>query len=79
MAAFRDGRGARWFATVSREEGPDYKGRYRLVFTSPGAGTFPLDDVRWNSEGSARRTIGAMSEGELRRRLKLALGRSSAP
>jgi len=35
-----------------------------------------LEGVRWNSERTARRTLQTMSEGELRRRLRSAIGRS---
>ena len=36
----------------------------------------PLNDVRWNSAKTADRTLATMSDVELRRRLRAALGRS---
>jgi hypothetical protein len=38
-----------------------------------------LEDVRWNSERAARRSLEMMSEVELRRRLRQALGRVVRP
>lgn len=35
----------------------------------------PLNDVRWNSAKTADRTLATMSDVELRRRLRAALGR----
>jgi hypothetical protein len=76
---FTDEEGRRWTATVRTDQGPDYKGRYYLVLRpreeSQGDG-LELGDVRWNSERTARRTLETMSEVELRRRLRIALGRA---
>lgn len=78
MREFTDPSGRNWIATAEREEGPDYKGRFYMVMRSAdGADTVALRDVRWNSERSARRTIETMSLVELRRRLRVALGRST--
>lgn len=78
MKEFTDGEGRRWVASAREEESTDYKGRYIMVLESEGGDeTLPLRDVRWNSERTARRTIGTMSEVELRRRLRLARGRST--
>ncbi len=65
-------------ASVAREEGGDYKGRFYLLLKSAGEGDSPpvfLTDVRWNSKRTAERTLATMSEVELRRRLRSALGR----
>jgi hypothetical protein len=82
MREFTDSEGRTWFASVAEEMGTDYKGRLYLVFR-PVSGdegdAVELRDVRWNSERTARRTIGTMSIVELRRRLRSAVGRSQAP
>ncbi len=77
MKEFTDGEGRRWVASAKEEESTDYKGRYVMVLMSEDGGeALPLRDVRWNSERTARRTIETMSDVELRRRLRLARGRS---
>ena len=78
MRNFTDAQGRAWRASVLEEAGTDYKGRLYLVLTprEGGGGAVKLDDVRWNSERSARRSLETMSEVELRRRLRSALGRS---
>ena len=77
---FTDSTGGTWTASVREDAGPDYKGRYNLVMVPTGdpASEVTLDDVRWNSERTARRTLETMSEVELRRRLRSALGRAGA-
>ena len=79
MRDFADAEGRVWTASVRTEEGADYKGRVCLVLT-PQDGTVEdavtLEDVRWNSERTAQRTLETMSEVELRRRLRSAVGRS---
>jgi len=78
MREFRDDAGKVWVARIQERPGDDYKGRYFFV-ASPAEGSaseeYPLEDVRWNSEKTAERTLRTMSEVELRRRLKIALGR----
>jgi len=80
MREFTDIDGESWIATTAEEGGVDYKGRRYLVLR-PGKGgeSVELKDVRWNSERSARRTLETMSTVELRRRLRLAVGRSVTP
>jgi len=78
---FTDADGRAWTATVQEEQGTDYKGRYCFVLAprdGDGQREVSLDDIRWNSERTARRTLETMSEVELRRRLRSALGRSRA-
>jgi len=78
MREFEDVDGSRWIATVAEEEGIDYKGRFQLVLDPTDGGvSVPLGDVRWNSERTAVRTLSTMSLLELRRRLRLARGRSA--
>lgn len=81
MRAFTDHEGRGWRAEVALTEGPDYKGRHHLVLrpVEGEGGEVALVDVRWNSERAARRTLETMSEVELRRRLRSALGRASEP
>jgi hypothetical protein len=79
MREFTDGEGAGWIATVRERPGPDYKGRYYFFVEPRGGGEgVALEDVRWNSERTAQRTLDTMSEVELRRRLRSALGRGTA-
>jgi hypothetical protein len=77
MKEFKDESGATWTATFQERPGDDYKGRYVLVMTPDDADSesFPLEDVRWNSVKTAKRTLETMSEKELRRRLRIAVGR----
>lgn len=81
MREFTDVDGRVWIATTAEDPGFDYKGRRYLVLR-PAEGadneTLELRDVRWNSEKTARRTIETMSLWELRRRLRIARGRSAA-
>ena len=80
MRRFRDHEGNAWAASVAREEGGDYKGRYYFIVEEEGdheVRRVSLTDVRWNSSRTAERTLTTMSEVELRRRLRSALGRAS--
>ena len=78
MREFTDGGGAAWTATVRERTGPDYKGRFYFWFEPKGGGDgAALLDVRWNSARTAERTLDTMSEVELRRRLRSALGRAA--
>jgi hypothetical protein len=77
MKAFTDREGRNWHALVREEPGTDYKGRFFLVIRADGESgrEHALEDVRWNTERTAARTLETMSEVELRRRLRSALGR----
>jgi hypothetical protein len=80
MRPFEDEAGITWVASVKEREDDDYKGRFFLLVTREGpAGLIelPLEDVRWNSRRTAERTLKTMSETELRRRLRYAVGRAS--
>jgi hypothetical protein len=75
---FVDEKGGRWVVGVGERQGPDYKGRFRFEAKLAGdpSRVVALDDVRWNNEATARRTLETMSEVELGRRLRWAQGRS---
>ena len=78
MKEFKDERGATWTADVREREDGDYKGRFYLFLSPEGASNagVVLEDIRWNSLGTAERTLTTMSGVELRRRLRSALGRA---
>lgn len=77
MRRFQDESGLEWEADVARHEGMDYKGAFHLVMIPADGGTqVELQDVRWNTERTARRTLETMSVVELRRRLRSARGRA---
>ena len=82
LRSFEDREGRAWVADVRRRPGPDYQGRY-FLFLVPETGSesegVSLLDVRWNSERTATRTLETMSDVELRRRLRQALGRAPGP
>jgi hypothetical protein len=80
MREFVDSEGVAWSVGVTARPGQDYKGRY--VFAAApaagrGEGEVVLEDVRWNSEKSARRTLATMSPVELERRIAWARGRAA--
>ena len=81
MRKFLDSDGRAWVAAVRSEAGLDFKGRHHLYFHPEDAedNGCELLDVRWNSQGTAERTLATMSDVELRRRLRSALGRGSKP
>lgn len=79
MRDFTDADGRGWTASYREQEGTDYKGRFHMVLTPRDGGpedAVALEDIRWNSERTARRTLDTMSQVELRRRLRSALGRA---
>jgi hypothetical protein len=79
MREFTDEKGRSWTAGIRERPGLDFKGRYSFEARPTGAGSeeaIELGDVRWNSEKTAFRTLKTMSEVELRRRLRSALGRA---
>ena len=78
MRQFLDHAGNSWIATVKEDSSLDYKGRYFMCLreenVTEGNG-HALMDIRWNSEEVASRTLKTMSDVELRRRLRSAIGR----
>jgi hypothetical protein len=84
MREFQDHEGRAWVAAIDRRPGQDFKGRYFFVAhprdaAGEGGERVVLDDVRWNSVKTARRTLETMSDVELRRRLRSARGRAASP
>ena len=79
MRAFTDREGRSWEALVEEQPGTDYKGRYFMVLRPADAPQkeYRLEDIRWNTERTAERTLETMSEVELRRRLRSAVGRGT--
>jgi hypothetical protein len=80
MRTFQDETGATWVASVRKRKDDDYKGRFCFVMAQEGGESsreVGLEDVCWNSEKTARRTLLTMSETELRRRLRSAAGRDN--
>ena len=78
MREFLDEGGVVWVASIQEREGDDYKGRFGFRMSPKGGSqgsAVLLEDVRWNSPRTAERTLRTMSEGELRRRLRMARGR----
>ena len=79
MRTFEDQSGSAWTADVHTEDSPDYKGRYFFVFKGGDGRSYALQDVRWNSERTAQRTLDTMAEAELKRRLRTAMARGTSP
>ncbi len=77
MRQFTDHQKNQWTASVHRTDGPDYKGRYVMVLENDLGQSIALNDIRWNTEKTAYRTLQTMSDVELRRRLRSATGRSA--
>jgi len=74
MRQFSDHTGSQWAASVHRADGPDYKGRFFMVLENDSGRVISLEDIRWNTKETALRTLQTMSDVELRRRLRSAVG-----
>jgi hypothetical protein len=73
---FSDFDGTTWTALVVGSEGADAQKGYYLVLTSEdGRERVVLDKVRWVTERMAWRTLEALSDVDLRRRLRETRGR----
>ena len=79
MRKFQDEQGATWVASCKERSGDDYKGRYWFFMVRDGAEEegVELADVQWNSLRTAERTLRTMSEAELKRRHRSAMGRAT--
>jgi hypothetical protein len=72
MKTFTDETGAAWVAGAREENTPRHHGRWYLVFESQaGADALTMPEVRWQTRGTAERTLNTMSDFELRRRLHI--------
>lgn len=78
MKEFKDENGGTWVASAARENTERHHGVWYLIFHPAGDASNPLavDEVRWQTEATAARTLRTMSEFELRRRLKSAIARN---
>jgi len=73
MKQFTDEMGAAWVASARQEDTARHHGRWYLVFHPAGddGGIMPMPEVRWQTRATADRTLNAMSDFELRRRLHI--------
>jgi hypothetical protein len=81
MRTFRGEDGREWQATTAEEDVPRHHGRWYMVIRpadGDGAG-LALPEVRWQSRHTADRSIRAMSEFELLRRLRMGARRLEPP
>lgn len=81
MKTFTDGDGREWVATAREEHTPRHHGRWYMVLHPADVDTpeLAIPEIRWKSRHTAERTLGTMSDFELRRRLRIATGRHSQP
>jgi len=77
MVTFKDDDGREWVATAREEDTPRHHGRWYLVLhpVDTVEPELTVPEVRWQTVRSAQRTLDTMSVFELRRRLRLGLGR----
>jgi hypothetical protein len=80
MRSFLDDSGRSWFATAREEQTPRHHTRWFLVFIEPGDKdrSHAMPEVRWQTLQTAERTIAAMSEFELRKRLAAVVHRTGS-
>lgn len=78
MKQFMDEDGAAWVASARQENTARHHGRWYLVMHPAGDDSQPMamPEVRWQTSATAARTLQAMSEFELRRRLHILLERA---
>lgn len=75
MKSFSDESGAVWTASAREENTPRHHGRWYLVFEGADGSVLPMQEVRWQTRATAERTLLAMSDFELRRRIHTLLER----
>lgn len=77
MKIFQDETGQSWVATAARENTDRHHGVWYLIFHPAGhpADRLEVDEVRWQTEATAARTLRTMSDFELVRRLRSAIAR----
>jgi hypothetical protein len=81
MKTFSSADGSEWVATAREEQTQRHHGRWYLVLhpADRAGDALMIPEVRWQSRHTAERTLRTMSDFELRRRLRMATGRSSTP
>jgi hypothetical protein len=81
MKTFQGEDGREWIATTAEEDVPRHHGRWYMVLraTDGEAVELALPEVRWQTRHTADRSIRAMSEFELKRRLRMATRRQEPP
>jgi hypothetical protein len=81
MKSFQGEDGQEWLATTAEEDAPRHHGRWYMVLrpTADEAVELALPEVRWQTRHTADRSIRAMSDFELRRRLRMAARRMEPP
>lgn len=77
MRTFRGEDEREWVASAAEEDAPRHHGRWYMVLrpAEEPAVELILPEVRWQTRHTAERSIRAMSEFELRRRLRMAAHR----
>ena len=79
MRVFTNDDGQKWVAKAVVEDTPRHHGTWYLVFhpESDASVLFPVPEIRWQTAATAERTLKTMSEFELQRRAKSAVGRGT--
>lgn len=81
MKTFEAEDGRQWVATAAEEDAPRHHGRWYMVLrpVDEAGPELVLPEVRWQTPYTADRSIRAMSDFELRRRLRMASNRLDSP
>jgi hypothetical protein len=81
MKTFKAEDGREWLATTMEEDVPRHHGLWYMALrpADDAALVLALPEVRWQTRHTAERSIHAMSEFELRRRLRMAARRLESP
>lgn len=81
MRTFTGEDGREWVATTAEDHAPRHHGRWYMVIRSADDADLDLalPEVRWQTRHTADRSIRAMSEFEIRRRLRMAVRRLEPP
>lgn len=80
MRQFTDDKGKAWIAKPAEEATARHFGRWYLVFqpADDASVTYEVPEIRWQTAATGERTLKAMAEFELRRRLNSAVQRHAA-
>jgi hypothetical protein len=81
MKTFEGEDGREWLAEPAEEDVPRHHGRWYMILrpANEAGPTMALPEVRWQTRHTAERSIRAMSDFELRRRLRMAAHRLDSP